>query len=365
MVQIKDVVADLQLLAPPSYQESYDNSGLIVGEMNQEVTGILVSLDSIEATVDEAISKNCNLIVAHHPIVFKGLKSFNNKNYVERTVIKAIKNDIAIYAIHTNLDNVIAGVNAKIADKFGLTDRKILMPKSNNLYKLSYYCPAGHKDAVNQALFELGAGKIGHYDSCSFASEGVGSFKALDGANPFVGEKGKLHEEKELKVDLLIPDFLRHQAIDALIHAHPYEEVAYFLQKLDNVNQQVGTGIIGELPKAIPSMEFLQSIKDIMNTDCVRHTAIIKDEVKRIAVVGGSGSFALSNAIRQKADVFITADFKYHEFFDADGKIIIADIGHFESEQFTIALLVDHLKKKFRNFAILFTEIETNPINYL
>jgi len=365
MIQIKDVVSELEILAPSKYQESYDNAGLIVGEFESEVTGILVSLDCTEEIIDEAIRRDCNMVVAHHPIVFKGLKSFTGKNYVERTIIKAIKNNIAIFAIHTNLDNVSLGVNNKIADKLGLINRQILMPKSDTFYKLSYYCPTEHKVTVNQALFDIGVGKIGNYDSCSFESKGTGSFKALDGANPYVGEKGKLHQEEELKIDVIVPSHLRSKAIATLNMAHPYEEVAYFLQPLANSNHEIGTGMIGELENSVDSNDFLKTLKSTMKTNCVRHTNIVKEKVKKVAVVGGSGSFALPSAIGNGADVFITADFKYHEFFDADGKIIIADIGHFESEQFTINLLVDHLKKKIPNFAILFTEINTNPINYL
>ncbi len=365
MTKVKDVVQVLELLAPPSYQETYDNSGLIIGDSEMDVTGILVCLDSTEDIINEAIAKNCNLVVAHHPIVFSGIKKLNGKNYVERTVIKAIKNDIAIYAIHTNLDNVHLGVSNKIADILQLTNRKVLLPKKDTLMKLSFYCPNEQVESVLGVLFAAGAGRIGNYDSCSFRTDGTGSFKALEGADPYVGKVGEVHLEKEQKIEVVLPSHLESNIVSALISAHPYEEVAYFIQALENTNSYVGSGIIGLLPFEMKTLDFLNHLKLVMNTECVRYTDVVKDNVRKVALVGGAGSFALSAAIRQGADVFVTGDFKYHEFFDAENHLVIADIGHYESEQFTVSLIVDYLTKKIPNFAVLFTELNTNPVKYL
>lgn len=364
-MKIKDITNHLETIAPLSYQESYDNAGLIVGDPNAAVTGIIVCLDSTEAIVEEAIEKGCNLIVAHHPIVFGGLKKFTGKNYVERTVIKAIKNDIAIYAIHTNLDNVIAGVNGKIAEKLNLQNTSVLTPKSAMLKKLVTYVPLEAKANVLTALFNAGAGEIGNYSECSYSSTGEGSYLANEHATPYKGDTSKRHQESEIKIEVIYTKDIEGKLINSLVNAHPYEEVAYDLISLTNVSNQIGAGIIGELSEEVDAMQFLKDLKVKMKTDCVRHTKPIGNKIKTVAICGGAGSFLLKNAIGQQADIFITGDFKYHEFFDADNQIIIADIGHFESEQFTIDLLVSLLKEKFTTFAVRLTEKETNPIHYL
>ena len=261
-MQIKDILSALESIAPPHLQESYDNAGLIVGDPESAVTGVLFCLDSTEAIVNEAVEKGCNLVVAHHPIVFRGLKRLNGTNYVERTVMLAIRQNVAIYAIHTNLDNVHhLGVNTKIAEKLGLTNTRILAPKPGQV--------------------------------------------------------------------------------------------------------DIGAGLLGEMPTSVPEIEFLQNIKKNLRTNCVRHTALRGKTVRTVAVCGGSGSFLLPEALRANADAFVTADFKYHEFFDAEGKLVIADIGHFESEQFTIELLHDIVREKFPTFALHLTEVNTNPVFYL
>jgi len=365
-MKIKDVVDYIASIAPPSYQESYDNAGLIVGDRNKEVTGVLISLDTIEAVIDEAIEKKCNLVVAHHPIVFGGLKTFTGKNYVERVVIKAIKNDIAIYVAHTNLDNVYHnGVSAKIGEKLGLVNTKILAPKKGLLKKLYVFVPKSAVEEVSQAMFDAGAGNVGNYSDCSFRVEGKGSFKANENANPAVGEIGLRHYEEEEKVEVIFVAHQQGRIVSALIAAHPYEEVAYDIIALENKYQEVGSGIVGELKNPMDSMAFLKMVKQTMKTDCIRYTALSKSQIKRVAVCGGAGSFLLRNAIGAKADIFITGDYKYHQFFDAENRIIIADIGHYESEQFTIELFYELITQKFRNFAVHCSEVNTNPINYL
>lgn len=362
---VRTIISALEELAPPAYQESYDNSGLLVGEPESEVSKVLVSLDCIEFVVDEAIEKGAELIVAHHPIVFGGLKSLTGKSYIERVVMKALRNNIAIYAIHTNLDNVMAGVNQKIGERLQLENLKILAPMAQSLFKLAVFVPSSKTDMVMQAMFTAGAGHIGDYADCSFTHEGVGSFRGLEGTNPYVGETGKRHFEKENKVEVVVPKHIKSKVINAMLAAHPYEEVAFDLYRIENANQKLGAGMVGELKEEMTEMEFLTFVKKALNTAIIRHTAFINKPVKRVAFCGGSGSFLLNNAIGAQADVFITGDFKYHQFFDADGKIVIADVGHFESEQFTIDLIADYLMEKFPTFAVLKTEVNTNPIAYI
>ena len=364
MLKIKDIIHYLETLAPPAYQEDYDNSGLITGNSNDTVTGVLIALDCIEAVVDEAIAKKCNLIVAHHPIIFRGLKKLTGKNYIERTVIKAIKNDIAIYAIHTNLDSVITGVNAKIAEKIGLVNTHILKPKINSLSKLTFFVPVENTDQVVNALHEAGAGMIGNYSHCSFITEGTGTFLPNEKAKPTIGQQGEIEKVKENRVEVIFPTHQKSSILKTLIAAHPYEEIAYYLHDLQNIDNEIGAGMIGELAEPIESATFISSLKKNMNVDVVRHTALVKKEVKKIALCGGSGSFLLGDAIRNQADIFISGDFKYHEFFDAEDRIIIADIGHYESEQFTKELIYERLSEKFANIALHFTEVITNPIKY-
>lgn len=364
MAKIRDIISILENIAPRGYQESYDNSGLITGTQDTEVTSILITLDCIESIVDEAISKNCNLIVAHHPIVFKGLKQLNGKNYVERTIIKAIKNDIAIYAIHTNLDNVHNGVNAKIADKLGLLNPQILAPKSDTLLKLETFIPTEHTASVLDALHKAGAGNIGNYSNCSFSIEGTGSFKPNNKANPTIGQSGELEKVEESRIELIFPKVLQHKIVSTLKQAHPYEEVAYYIHTLQNTNQNVGSGMIGELPNAMPKEEFLAYLKEKMSLDIVRYTNLEEKNIRKVAICGGAGSFLLHKAKAKSADAFVTADFKYHEFFDAEGKIMIADIGHYESEVFTKELIDGFIRENFANIATYLSEVNTNPVKY-
>ncbi|MEZ0486853.1 Nif3-like dinuclear metal center hexameric protein [Fibrella aquatica] len=361
---IRDLTRYLDAWAPPAYQESYDNAGLIVGDPNVPVTGVLVSLDATEAIVDEAIARGCNLIVAHHPIVFKGLKKLNGKNYVERTVIKAIKNDIAIFAAHTNLDSVVGGVNYHIASRLGLTNVQILAPKAQTLSKLVAYVPEADLQNVLTALYEAGAGQIASYDHCSFRVGGTGTFRPLNGASPVVGEVGKDETVSEQRLEVLLPTYLESTVVGALKQAHSYEVPAYDLYALNNINQTVGSGAVGDLSEPMNETDWLNHLRYSMNASVIRHTAPRNKPVSRVAVCGGSGSFLLPAAIRAGADVFVTADYKYHEFFDADGQTIICDIGHYESEVFTKDLIAQHLRQKFTTFAVILADTDTNPVRY-
>lgn len=364
-ITVRDVVRHLEFIAPPAYQESYDNSGLLTGNPADAVTGILVTLDCIESVVDEAIERDCNLIVAHHPIIFRGLKRLTGSNYVERTVIKAIRHHIAIYAIHTNLDNVHHGVNRKICDKIGLSDVSVLLPKTLVLSKLVTFVPQERAGTVLSALYAAGAGQIGNYDQCSFSLEGRGTFRPNEKANPAIGERHVQEVVSETRIEVIFPSHLQSSVLAALRSAHPYEEVAFYITRLDNPNQEVGVGMIGELQTPLEPSEFLQRLKVSMDLKLIRHTRLLNQPIKRVAVCGGAGSFLVPYARQAGAQIYLSADFKYHEFFDADNEIILADIGHYESEVHTKELLGEVLIKKFPNFAINFSKTVTNPISYL
>lgn len=363
-MKLSQLTAYLESLAPLAYQEDYDNAGLIVGHPDQEIHQALISLDCIEAVVDEAIAKGCQLIISHHPIVLKGLKKFNGKTYVERVVEKAIRHNIALYAIHTNLDNIHTGVNARICQTLGLQNCRVLSPKQGLLKKLVTYVPVNHAEQVRNALFVAGAGHTGNYSDCSFSSEGSGTFKGGSGSSPYVGTPGERHTEREVKIETVYPANLESKILMALVLAHPYEEVAYDLYAITNQHQQVGSGMVGELEVPMDEEKFLFLVKNKMHAGVIRHTALRHKTVKTVAVCGGAGGFLLKQAIAAGADFFVTADYKYHEFFDAEGKVVIADIGHFESEQFTQQLLCELIQKKFSNFAVRLTEINTNPVKY-
>ena len=361
---INDLIKILETVAHPSLQEDYDNAGLITGNAGWDCTGVIISLDATEEVVKEAIEKKCNLIIAHHPIIFKGLKKITGKNYVEQTIITAIKNDIAIYAIHTNLDNVMDGVNGKIADLLGLVNRSILAPKTNLLQKLAVLVPVNEKGKLQEALFAAGAGNIGNYTECSFTTEGMGSFKAGAATNPFVGNIGERHFEAEAKLEVIFPVWMQNEVVKAMKAAHPYEEVAYDIYSLANTYLQTGSGLAGELEAAVSEMEMLQELQTIFKIPIIKHSLLLGKPVKKLAICGGAGSFLTVAAIAAGADMFITGDIKYHEFFDAERKMVLADIGHYESEQFTIDLLFDLLSIKFPNFAVLKTGVNTNPVRY-
>jgi dinuclear metal center YbgI/SA1388 family protein len=364
-MQVKDIIQTIETFAPTVYQESYDNCGLQVGDKNDAVTGVLLTLDVTEAIVNEAIARGCNMIVAHHPLIFSGLKKIIGRNYVERIVRMAIKNDINIYAAHTNLDNMRHGVNAKIAEKLGLINTTILQPKGAILSKLHTYVPLPDADAVRNALFAAGAGQIGNYSECSFNANGIGTFRPAANAQPVIGIAGGDREQvNEIKLEVLVDKHAERAILQALRNAHPYEEVAYEIVALNNLHQEIGAGMLGNLPYPMETMDFLQIIKDQMKTGCIRHTDLLNKKIERVALCGGSGSFLLNDAIQAGADIFITGDYKYHQFFDAEEKIIIADIGHYESEQFTSEIFEEILKKKFPNFAVLLSNLITNPVKY-
>lgn len=363
-MKISEIIHVLEAAADPSLQESYDNAGLITGEPEQVCTGVLCCLDATEEVVAEAVRKGCNLVVAHHPIIFKGLKKINGKNYVERCIIAAIRKGVAIYAIHTNLDNVIGGVNGRIADQLGLQNRSVLLPGAGLLRKLYTFVPLAQAGQVRDALFSAGAGHIGGYSECSFNVEGLGTFKGGSETRPFAGTPGFRHEEKEIRMEMIFPAWLERQVLAALKMAHPYEEVAYDLVMLDNLHAATGAGLLGDLPEPMAGSAFLAYLQSRFEAPVIRHSPLTGRPVQKIAICGGAGSFLISNVLSAGADVFVTADLKYHDFFEADQRLLLCDPGHFESEQFTIDLLQEILQQKFPTFAVLKTEVKTNPVQY-
>jgi len=371
MIRIKHITQQIEEFCPLTYAEDFDNVGLLVGNSEQSVTGVLVTLDCLETTIDEAIQNNCNLIVSFHPIIFKGLKKLNGSNYVEKVVIKAIKNDIAIYAVHTALDNSFMGVSAKMAEVIGLQNTRILLPQKGHLKKLTTYVPESAAEGIRQALFDCGAGNIGHYSHCSFNMKGEGTYLGNENANPLIGTKGKLERVGEIFISVIFEKHCEAKILKTLIETHPYEEVAYDIVSLDNVHERIGMGMTGDLETEMDVKAFLDLLKNTFHSKVIRHSEILKKTVQRVAVLGGSGSFAIDRAIKSGADIYVTSDLKYHDFYKAEGKILLADIGHYESEQFTKNILVDFLTKKITNFApallggrIILSKHNTNPINY-
>ena len=364
-MKIKEILSILGEMAPLAYAEDFDNVGLLVGSQENEAKGILVCHDALESVIDEAIAKKCNLVVCFHPIIFSGLKKITGKNYVERSVLKAIKNDIAIYAVHTALDNHKDGVNKIFSDALGLINTKILVPKQNFIQKLVTYTVLENAEKIRLALGEAGAGTIGNYDNCSFNSEGFSTYQGNEESNPTVGKKGELTQTNEIKIEVVFEKHLQSKILKALFTNHVYEEVAYEIYDLQNSHQNIGLGMIGELEKSMSETDFLAFVKDKMQCGGIRHSTLLGKPIHIVAVLGGSGSFAIKNAIQANADVFLTSDLKYHNFYEAENQIVLADIGHFESERFTKNYIVDFLKKKIPNFAIIFSEENTNPVKYL
>ena len=362
---VNEIAKTLEELAPLAHAEDFDNVGLLVGNPKMKVKGILVTLDTLENVVDEAIAKNYNLIVSFHPIIFKGLKKITGSNYVERVVLKAIANNIAIYSMHTALDNNKMGVNAKICEVLGIKNPKILIPKVKSIKKLTTYTPLADAEKIKTSLFDAGAGEIGKYSNCSYSLEGIGSFKAESGADPSVGKVGEVHFEKETQINVIYSFEKESAILKALFSSHPYEEVAYEIITLENTNQNLGMGMIGTLETELTEKAFLLMVKERMNASVVRHSELLGKKVNKVAVLGGSGAFAIEAASKSGADIYVTADLKYHDFYRAENQMVVADIGHFETEQFTKDLLVDYLTKKIPNFAVSLSESITNPIKYL
>jgi dinuclear metal center YbgI/SA1388 family protein len=364
-MKLKEIISAFESFAPVAFQEDYDNSGLTVGDPDMEISAVLLCIDITLEVIEEALRKGANLVISHHPVLFKPLSKITGKTATEKILLLSIRQNIALFCAHTNLDNILQGVNHKICLKLGIQKPEILRPQKDSLKKLVTYVPVKYADAVRQALFEAGAGHIGNYDACSFNVNGEGTFCAQEGAVPFIGEMGKLHTEKETRIETIFPAIFKPQIIQALLKVHPYEEAAYDIFPIDNTFRQVGSGIIGELSTPEDENDFLNQVKATFGCTMLRHSQLLNRPVKRIAVCGGSGAFLIPAAISAGADVFLTGEIKYHQFFDAENRIVVTDIGHYESEQFTIEIFYDILIKKIPNFAIHFSSIKTSPIYYL
>ncbi len=364
-MKVYEITSYIEKLAPLALQESYDNVGLIIGTARSEVNKALITLDVTNEVVQEAVQNGCDMIIAHHPVIFRGLKKIDYQTEQGALIARLIREGITVYAAHTNLDNVPDGVNGILAEKLGLKNPRVLSPKKDNLYKLVVFCPLEAADKVREAVFNAGAGEIGNYSWCSFNSEGFGTFKASEKANPYVGEIGEVHREPEVRIETVVPSYFLNSVIRSMLEAHPYEEVAYDLYPMANEQNNAGTGIIGQLEKETDAEEFLLDVKKRLNASGIRHTPVVKKQVKNIAVCGGSCSFLIEQAYRAGAEVFITADVKYHEFFEHSSEMIIVDAGHYETEQFAKELLYDKLIRKFPNFALQISKTKTNPINFL
>ena len=364
-MKIKEIVSALERFAPLPLQDGFDNAGLQIGLTEAEATGALLCLDVTEAVLDEAIASGCNLIISHHPLIFKGYKSITGKDYVERCILKAIKNDIVIYSAHTNLDNVPGGVNFKIAEKIGLKNVRILDPKESSLIKLVTFVPSAQAEEVRNALFTAGCGCIGNYDSCSYNTEGEGTFRAQEGSHPFCGTVGELHRETEVRIETILPEYKKGEVIRALLSKHPYEEPAYDLYPLHNSWAQVGSGIVGELEEPESELEFLKRIKKIFEVGCLKHNKLTGRLIQKVSLCGGAGAFLIPQAVRSGADVFITGEIKYHDYFGRETDILLAEIGHYESEQYTKEIFYSIIRDLFPNFALQFSKVNTNPIKYL
>ena len=363
-MKLKDFCSYLDSAVPLAFQEEYDNSGLQVGSPESEISSAMITLDVTEEVIEEAIAQKCDLLVSHHPLIFNGIKGLTGKSYTERILLKAVRHDIAIYSSHTNLDRFSNGVSRKMAEKLGLEDIEILSPSKNRLLKLVTFIPESHIEEVRNALFEAGAGVVGNYDQCGFAALGTGSFRGNENTKPFTGEKGAIHFEKEIRFETILFSHLKDRVIMALLKVHPYEEVAYDLYALENRNVEVGLGCVGRFKVPLPEADFLKLIFSVFEAKGVRYSALTGKQITKVALCGGSGSSLIDLAINSGSDAFLTADVKYHDFFKAEKKILLADIGHFESEKFSREILKDLIIKKFPKFAVRFSETNTNPINY-
>ena len=365
MIRIKDILNEIERFAPLSLQEEYDNSGIQIGDTDQLATGALLCLDITEDVVDEAIDAGCNLILSHHPLAFKPFKSLTGKNYVERCIMKACKNDLVIYSAHTNLDNAAGGVNFKLAEMFGLDEIRILSPQKNRLMKLVVFIPENAAETLRKALFKAGAGHIGNYHSCSFNTEGYGTFFATENTRPYCGTVGQLHTEKEIRIETVFPAYLKTSVIRSLLSVHPYEEPVFDLYPIENAWEQSGSGIIGNLPEWEDELIFLQRIKDVLHVECLKHSSLTGRKLRTVAICGGSGAFLINEAIASDADIFITGEAKYNDFFDVENKILLAVTGHYESEINTKDIFFHIISKKFPTFAVQNSTVNSNPIKYL
>lgn len=364
-MKLIDLCSYLDSVVPLSLQESYDNSGLQIGTPERDISSALISLDITPEVLDEAISSKCDIVITHHPLIFSGIKKISGGSLLDRIMMRAIKNDIAVYSSHTNLDVISNGVSRKMAEKLALSNVEVLSPLRNRLLKLVTFIPHSHLDKVREAVFNAGAGVVGNYDCCGFSIHGTGSFRGSENTNPFVGEKGKIHHEEEIRFETVLYSHLKEKVIRALLEAHPYEEVAYDIYTIENDNIEIGLGCKGNFEEAMEEDLFLKLVSDVFEAKGVRYSKPTGKKITKVALCGGAGSSLISEAIISGADAFVTGDIKYHSFFEIDDRILLVDIGHFESEKFSSEILLNLIIKKFPTFAVRISKTNTNPINYL
>lgn len=349
---------------PLELQEEYDNSGLQIGKYNNEIYGILISLDITEEVINEALEYGDNLILSHHPLIFSQIKKISDKNNLGKIIYKAIENNLAIYSAHTNVDNNFNGINLYISKLLNLKNPEILVPASNYLFKLITFVPESNANKVREAILNEGAGFIGNYDMCSFNTQGTGTFRPLENTNPYLGETYQLNFVNEVRIETIVPKHLLNKVVTTLLANHPYEEVAYDIYPLNNKYSKAGSGIIAELEDYMETIDFFELVKKTFNLKTIKHSKLNKKNIKRIAICGGSGAFLIKEAINKNVDLFLTGEIKYHQYFEAENKIILVEIGHYESENLIKDFFYDFLTKKLSKFAIHKSKIDTNPIKY-
>ncbi|MBP5687674.1 MAG: Nif3-like dinuclear metal center hexameric protein [Muribaculaceae bacterium] len=363
-MKVKEITDAIEAVAPLYLQESWDNSGMQVGDQDSEVTGVVLCTDVREEIVDEAIERGANMIISHHPLLFRGLKKIVGRSYQERIVAKAIKNDITIYCAHTNMDSAVGGVNFKMAEKLGMTGVRVLDPQQGTQRKIVVFVPTEAVAMVEKAMCDAGAGRLGNYDNCTYSMNGEGHYRALDGAEPWAGKVGEKHSEPEVRLEVLVHKALCGRVVAAMIKAHPYEEPAFDIIALENGDKYAGLGVIGDVEPQ-DARGFLEKVKNAFEVEAVRYSGNLDRQVRRVAMCGGAGADFIGLAMSQGADVYITGDMKYHEFQGNEERIILADIGHYESEHYTKEIFYDIISKKNPNFAVDFAKSEKNQVKYL
>lgn len=363
-MKISEITGAIEKYAPLWLQEEWDNAGLQVGDTDREATGAVLCVDATEAIVDEAIDRGVNLVISHHPLLFRGLKRITGRTATERIVAKALKHDIAIYSAHTNMDSAPGGVSWATGRRAGLTAMRTLVPQQGRLMKLAVFVPSAYSNAVSEALWNAGAGRMGNYDRCAYMTDGRGTYRPLPGADPAIGTVGQSHTEAETRIEVVFPTAISGRVVQAMLKAHPYEEPAFDLIPLANDITSAGLGVIGSLKTPMPASEYIAWVKQALGIGAIPYAGDARRMVHRVALCGGAGAEFIGNAIAAGADLYMCGDLKYHDFTTHADSIVLADIGHYESEQCTKEIFYDIIQKNFPNFATYYAEEDKNPISY-
>ena len=363
---VRGIQEIMEAWAPLDIAWERDNPGLQAGDTGRRVRGILVALDVTEPVVKEAKGAGANLIVSHHPLLFRPLRSLTTRSGTERTLTALARGGIALYSAHTNLDFTRGGTSFALAEALGLATEGFLTSSFRTESKIVTFVPPSHADSVAAAMAGAGAGVIGAYDGCSFRTEGTGTFRGGKGTHPAVGKAGVPEHAREIRLEMVAPRRAVHTVVDALKGAHPYEEVAFDVYPLDNTSGAYGMGALGTLPRAVPLADFLGRVRRALRTRSLRWSGDPRSRVRRVAVCGGSGSELLPQAIAAGADAFVTADVRYHTFQEAGTEITLVDAGHFETEFPVVAAVVDRLRGEIRargaRIPVRASSQATNPV---